>query len=129
MALRSASGALGRIKEAWHHAPALAAALKSAEAACSHKALPREWINSSECMGKLTAARTQLQQLQDWEKQEREMLAKTPAVNAAALAATTPPVAPAALRAAFFFSFATWRRCASCPSTSSSSPLPRGSGP
>ena len=83
VALRLATSAIGRLKQVWHNAPALDAALAAAEAAAKDKALPTDWVGSNECQGKLFAARAQLQQLQGWEEKEREMLrqqAQPPAV-------------------------------------------------
>ena len=60
-ALLSATSLLASLKPVWHQAAALHIALDAAEAASRHKALPSEWVESSECLGRLMAARTQLQ--------------------------------------------------------------------
>ena len=72
-ALRSANAALSRLKQVWQHAPALKVALKAAEAAARHRALPADYVSSAECQGRLKAARAQLHKLHGWDEQEERM--------------------------------------------------------
>ena len=71
-ALQAAHSAISRLAQAWQHPPALEVALKAAEAAARHPALPPGWSVGAECAPRLAAASAQLRRLGElaWEQVE-----------------------------------------------------------
>ena len=69
-ALQAAQNALSRLVQAWQHPAALEVALRAAEAAARHPALPPGWAVGSECAPRLAAASAQLTRLGElaWEQ-------------------------------------------------------------
>ena len=102
LAVRSANNALGRLKQVWQHAGSLEEALRAAEAALRHRALPSWYAKrGSECEDKLREAREQLQRLKRYEEQERIELTKqveTPTPTGGFASEITPPAGGASPR-------------------------------
>ena len=75
-ALQAAQSAISRLAQAWQHPPALEVALKAAEAAARHPALPPGWAVGAECAPRLAAASAQLTRLGElaWEQVELDEL-------------------------------------------------------
>ena len=85
-ALQAAQSAISRLAQAWQHPPALEVALKAAEAAARHPALPPGWAVGAECAPRLAAASAQLARLGElaWEQVELDELRQDAEGNEAA---------------------------------------------